>query len=407
MKCRHCSSELKVPFVDLGSAPPSNAYVPRDRLDAAESWYPLRVMVCTKCWLAQTEDFARPDQLFDAEYAYFSSYSSTWVEHARNYVEAITSRLALGPNSHVVELAANDGYLLQFFKQRGIPSTGIEPTASTAAVARSKGLSIIEEFFGVGLASRLAAEQRSADLIVANNVLAHVPDINDFVGGVSVLLKHSGVATFEFPHLLQLVTNRQFDTVYHEHYSYLSLTALTSVFDRHQLEVFDVDELPSHGGSLRLYVQRKGASSPRSIRVDALLTREASAGMTTASWYEGFNGAAEAVKCEFLEFLLGARKLEMRVGAYGAAAKGNTLLNWCGIRADLVPWVVDRNPAKIGKFLPGSRIPIVEEAQIRAEKPDFVVILPWNLSSEISDQLSYIRQWRGKFVTAIPTLRIW
>lgn len=407
MKCRHCGQELTLPFLDLGSAPPSNAYLTPEDLNAPETWYPLRLLVCTQCWLVQTQDHAGREQLFDENYAYFSSYSSSWLAHARDYVRGAQARYGLGPHSCVVEVAANDGYLLQYVREAQIPCYGIEPTTSTARAARAKGIEIVERFFGVALARELAAAGRQADLMVANNVLAHVPDINDFVAGFAVLLKHHGVATFEFPHLLRMVQECQFDTAYHEHYSYLSLTAVERIFAANGLRVFDVEELPTHGGSLRVHAQRSDTGNkPVSDAVPVLLAREQNAGMTTPSFYAGFQDVAVRIKNELLGFLLQARRDGLKVAAYGAAAKGNTLLNFAGVRPDLLPYVVDLNPAKQGKYLPGSHIPIVTEAQLRADRPVRMLVLPWNLRDEITEQLAYIRDWGGQFVTAVPHMTI-
>lgn len=407
MKCRHCGHPLDLPFVDLATSPPSNAYLTREQLNAPERWYPLRVLVCTACWLVQTEDFAEADQLFDEDYAYFSSFSSSWLAHAEGYVTTIAERFGLGSASEVVEIAANDGYLLQYFRARGIPCLGIEPTASTAAAARDKGIPIVQEFFGRALATRLREEGHAADLMVGNNVLAHVPDINDFVGGFTILLKDEGVVTFEFPHLQNLVEQCQFDTIYHEHYSYLSLTAVDAVFRTNGLHVFDVVEIPTHGGSLRVFGQRaETGARERTAAVSALLAREERIGVTTPAWYGALQGECLRIKYDLLEFLLQARREGKRVAAYGAAAKGVTLINWAGLRSDLLAWAVDRNPAKQGKFLPGSQIPIVDVDRIREERPDYLLILPWNLKSEIMEQVSWIREWGGCFLTAIPRLEV-
>lgn len=407
MKCRHCGSELTLPLVDLGSAPPSNAYLTEQTLHAPEKWFPLRVLVCEHCWLAQTEDFAQANELFDAEYAYFSGFSSSWLAHSERYVADMVARFNLTAESHVVEVAANDGYLLQYVKARNISCTGVEPTASTAAAARAKGIPIVEDFFGVRLAKELAAQGKQADLTAANNVLAHVPDINDFVAGFAVLLKPQGVATFEFPHLLKLIAENQFDTIYHEHFSYLSLTAVNRIFSANGLTVFDVEEHPTHGGSLRVFAQCSDTGQqPRSARVDELLQREAGAGMLNASYYTGFQAKTDQVKNDFLVFLLEAKRQGKTVAAYGAAAKGNTLMNYAGIRPDLIQFVVDRNPAKQGKHMPGSRIPIVDEPRLQQENPDYVVILPWNLKVEVLKQLAYVQSWGGEFVTAVPKLEV-
>jgi len=390
----------------LGSAPPSNAYLTATALKAPEKWFPLRVLVCENCWLVQTEDFAHAAELFDADYAYFSSYASSWVAHAERYVADVIDRLTLGAASTVVEIAANDGYLLQHVQRRGIPCYGIEPTAGTAAAARAKGIEIVEAFFGRALAMQLAEDGRQADLMVANNVLAHVPDINDFVGGFTQLLKPDGVASFEFPHLLRLVADVQFDTIYHEHYSYLSLTAVAGIFASNGLAVFDVEELPTHGGSLRVYAQRADTGRHScTARVDDVLAQETAAGMLSSDYYAGFQGRTERVKDELLLWLIDAKRQGLKVAAYGAAAKGNTLLNFAGVRPDLLPYVVDRNPAKQGKFMPGSRIPIVAEDHLQAERPDRVLILPWNLRQEVMSQLAYIGAWDGRFVTAVPALQ--
>lgn len=372
-----------------------------------EVWYPLRVLVCTQCWLVQTEDHAGREALFARDYAYFSSYSDSWLQHVQRYVADAVERFGLSATSTVAEVAANDGYLLQYVRNRGIPCYGIEPTAGTAAVARERGIDIVEEFFGVTLAEELAANGRQADLIAANNVLAHVPDINDFVAGFSRLLKTTGVATFEFPHLLRLVAESQFDTIYHEHYSYLSLTAVQAVFKANGLTIFDVEELTTHGGSLRAYASRSdGTHRPPTPRLNALLAHEQAVGVCDSAFYAGFQQRADRIKNDLLAFLIEAKRLGKGIGAYGAAAKGNTLLNYAGVRPDLLPWVVDRNPAKRGKYMPGSRIAIVAEEQIRQQQPDYVLILPWNLEVEVREQLSYIREWGGHFVFAVPALRV-
>lgn len=407
MKCRHCASELTLPLVDLGSAPPSNSYLTARTLHAPEKWFPLRVLVCEQCWLAQTEDFAQSDELFDDDYAYFSGFSTSWLAHSERYVDDMTALLGLNADSHVVEIAANDGYLLQYVLARGIPCTGVEPTASTAAVARAKGIPIVEEFFGLRLAQQLAGQGKRADLTAANNVLAHVPDINDFVAGFAVLLKEHGVATFEFPHLLRLLAETQFDTIYHEHFSYLSLTAVKRIFRTNGLEVFRVDELPTHGGSLRVFAQRI-ESGKRAIEasVGAVLTQEAASGMLQAEHYRNFQTRTDRIKHQLMQFLLEAQLEGKTVAAYGAAAKGNTLLNYAGIRSDLVAFVADRNPAKQGKCMPGSRIPIVDENALKAARPDYILILPWNLRAELTQQLAYVKDWGGKLVTAVPNLQI-
>jgi SAM-dependent methyltransferase len=357
--------------------------------------------------LVQTEDYAHHAEFFSGDYAYFSSYSTSWLDHSKRYVNDVAHRFSLSPTSHVVEVAANDGYLLQFVQQAGIPCTGIEPTASTARAARAKGLDIVESFFGVALAEQLVADGKAADLMVANNVLAHVPDINDFVAGFARLLKPHGVATFEFPHLMRLVSACQFDTIYHEHFSYLSLVAVNRLFEANGLRIFDVEELDTHGGSLRVFAQRREEGGrPVEPRVPRLLRMESDAGVETAAYYEGFQARADDIRDGIVAFLIEARREGKSVGAYGAAAKGSTLLNYAGIRPGLLPWVVDRNPVKQGKYMPGSRIPIVDETRLQSTRPDYVLILPWNLKAEVMDQLAYIREWGGQFVCAVPELEV-
>jgi 2-polyprenyl-3-methyl-5-hydroxy-6-metoxy-1,4-benzoquinol methylase len=407
MICRHCSATLSLELIDLGSSPPSNAYLTAEMLSAPERSYPLRIMVCERCWLVQTLDFAKADELFSSEYAYFSSFSTTWLRHAERYVADMVERFGLDRASHVVEIASNDGYLLQYVQARGIPCTGIEPTASTARAAREKGIETIEAFFDAEFGAGLAARDKQADLIAANNVLAHVPDINSFVAGFANLLKPDGVATFEFPHLLRLLADTQFDTIYHEHFSYLSLTAVEKIFKANGLAVFDAEEIPTHGGSLRVFAQRLASGQhPLSDRVAALLATESKAGLSTAQGYQGFQQRAERIKDDFVSFLIEAKRRGKRVAGYGAAAKGNTLLNFSGCRRDLISYVVDRNPAKRGMFLPGSRIPIVSEDVLYREKPDYVIILPWNLKAEVMHQLKEAGVSATRFVTAVPDLEI-
>ncbi|MGV3550814.1 methyltransferase domain-containing protein [Rhizobium sp.] len=406
MKCRHCGHENFWPFLDLGTAPPSNSYLAVEVLSKPELWYPLVIRTCAECLLTQTEDFASRETFFSESYAYFSSFSSSWLGHAKSYVETMTERFGLGPESRVVEVAANDGYLLQYVKAKDIPCLGVEPTASTAEAARAKGIEIVEDFFGVALAEQLVARGWQADLTAANNVLAHVPDINDFVAGFARLLKPEGVATFEFPHLLNMVRENQFDTAYHEHYSYLSLIAVERVFAANGLRVFDVETTPWHGGSLRVFASRTDAKTrPVQASVHTMLATEEQAGMRDRAFYENFQASAERVRNDFVDYLIACRRQGLKVAAYGAAAKGNTLLNYAGIKPDLIAFVVDKNPAKQGQFLPGSRIPVVDEDKLRSERPDRVVILPWNIETEIRTQLSYITGWGGKFVTAVPSLR--
>ena len=407
MKCRHCHAVLTLPLIDLGLAPPSNAYLSTQQLQQPEKKYPLRVLVCQTCWLAQTEDFAQAHELFDADYAYFSSFSSTWLEHAKRYADEMSARFHLSSSSHVVEIAANDGYLLQYFKAANIPCTGVEPTASTAAAARAKGIDIVQEFFGVALANTLVAQGKQADLTAANNVLAHVPDINDFVAGFTVLLKPTGVATFEFPHLMQLMALNQFDTIYHEHFSYLSLIAVQRIFAANGLTVFDVEEHPTHGGSLRVFAQRTDTcKQPISERVAKILRAEDAIGIQTEKYYLAFQARAEKVKDDFMNFLADAKRQGKTIAAYGAAAKGNTLMNFAEIGSDLIQYVVDKNPAKQGKFMPGSRIPIVSPDALHSQRPDYLVILPWNIADEVTQQNAALTKLGTKFVTAVPKLEI-
>jgi 2-polyprenyl-3-methyl-5-hydroxy-6-metoxy-1,4-benzoquinol methylase len=407
VRCRHCKSPLIFVLVDLGTSPPSNAYLTDISLRRPEKYFPLRVLVCEQCWLVQAEDYSRAAELFNDEYAYFSSFSNAWLEHSKNYVASVVDRFDLDGKSFVVEVASNDGYLLQYFKSKGIPCLGIEPTASTANAARLKGIETIERFFGVEHAKELVAKGIRCDLMVANNVLAHVPEINDFVEGFEILLSDNGVATFEFPHLLKLISENQFDTVYHEHFSYLSFTTVCEIFEKCGLKVFDVQDLSTHGGSLRVFAQ-KMSSGTRMIEqsVMELINIEKSLGMKEIQFYEGFQLIANRVKDDFVEFLISAKRSGKKVFAYGAAAKGNTLINYSGIRGDLIQAVVDRNPAKQGKFLPGSRIPIVSEDELKIEQPDYIVILPWNLRQEITEQLSYCRAWGAKFVVAVPSVQV-
>jgi len=406
MKCRHCGQSDFWPFLDLGTAPPSNSYVSAEGLSRPELWYPLVIRTCRACLLVQTEDFAARETFFSDSYAYFSSFSTSWLDHAKTYVDAMAERFDLGATSRIVEIAANDGYLLQYAKARGMRCLGVEPTASTAAAAREKGIEIVEDFFGVGLAEKLVAEGWRADLMAANNVLAHVPDINDFVSGFAAMLAPEGVATFEFPHLMNMVTERQFDTAYHEHYSYLSLTAVRAIFAANGLVVFDVETTPWHGGSLRVFAARTDAQTrPVQASVDNMIATEEKAGIRTQSFYTEFQREAGKVRDDFVSYLIECHRQGLNVAAYGAAAKGNTLLNFAGIKPDLLSFVVDKNPAKQGLYLPGSRIPIADETRLKAEKPDRVVILPWNIQSEIIKQLSYINDWGGKFVTAVPSLK--
>jgi len=407
MNCRHCEKELTHTFIDLGSAPPSNSYLTESDIRAPEKSYPLKVLVCSHCWLVQTEDFVGTDEMFTEDYAYFSSYSSSWLDHAKIYIDKMITRFQLNSQSNIVEIAANDGYLLQFVKEKNIPCYGIEPTHSTAMVAKEKGIEIIEEFFSDKKAKELVDQGRNADFMVANNVLAHVPDINDFLKGFATLLKTEGVATFEFPHLLNLVQFNQFDTIYHEHYSYLSLTAVQIIFEANGLSIFDVEELSTHGGSLRIYAQRNDTGKqPIRTAVNELKTREEKAGINTLEYYQGFQNKAEKIKTDLLNFLIQAKKDENNVAAYGAAAKGNTLMNFSGIRKDLLSYVVDKNPAKQGKYMPGSHIPILSTEELSKNRPDYLFILPWNIAEEIYNQNIELAKLGTQFIVTIPELRV-
>ena len=404
--CRFCGAPLEQTFVDLGMSPLCESYVPADRVAAMEAFYPLHAKVCESCLLVQLEEFVTADAIF-GEYAYFSSYSDSWVEHARRYVDMAIERFELDADSVVVELASNDGYLLQHVVARGIPALGIEPAANVARAAQDRGIETVVEFFGRDLAARLVAEGRSADLLVANNVMAHVPDLNDFVGGIAMVLADTGVATIEVPHLLCLVEHNQFDTIYHEHFSYFSLLTARRVLQAHGLELFDVDELKSHGGSLRLYAQLAGTGRQAvSPRVEQLAERERSLGFDTLEAHESFADQVNETKWKLLEFLIARRREGKRIAGYGAPGKGNTLLNFCGIRTDLLEYTVDRNPYKQGSFLPGTHIPIRHPEVLEQDRPDYIVILPWNLKDEIVEQLAYAREWGAKFVVPIPQVEV-
>lgn len=406
MNCRHCGNSLQHTVLDLGFAPPSNAYLSAADLCAPELHYPLRLKVCERCWLVQTEDYARAEELFAADYAYFSSTSTSWLEHAARYAERITRRLALDGNSFVIEVASNDGYLLRNFVACGIPCLGIEPTRRTAEAAEKLGIPVRREFFGAALARRLAEAGQQADLIVGNNVYAHVPDINDFTCGLATALKPGGTVTLEFPHLLRLIERNQFDTVYHEHYSYLSLHTVGRIFAAAGLRVCDVEELSTHGGSLRVYGCHGDDPRADSDAVAAVVVAEERCGLRTLAGYRHCQEQAERVKDDLLRFLLAEKGAGRRVAGYGAAAKGNTLLNFAGVTPDLLPFVCDAAPSKQGKFLPGSHIPILPPEALRDARPPVILLLPWNLRAEISEQLSYARAWKAQFATCIPRLEV-
>ena len=403
--CRFCAAPLQQTFVDLGMSPLCESYVPAERLGAMEAFYPLHVRVCERCMLVQLEELVAPEQIF-SEYAYFSSYSDSWVAHARDYVDAVVERFELDANSLVVELASNDGYLLQHVVERGIPALGVEPAANVAEAARERGIETVVAFFGRQLASGLVADGRRADLLVANNVFAHVPDLNDFAGGMAQMLAPQGVLTIEFPHLERLIEGNQFDTIYHEHFSYFSFLTAQAVLDAHGLEVFDVDELATHGGSLRVYAQLSGARQPISRRVTELAEHERALGFDRLEGHSAFAPRVMETKWRLLEFLISCRRDGKRVAGYGAPGKGNTLLNYCGIRTDLLEFTVDRNPYKQGQFLPGTHVPIRDPAALEQARPDFILILPWNLTDEIVSQLSYARAWGAQFVVPIPEVKV-
>lgn len=406
MNCRHCGTPLELTMLDLGAAPPSNAYLNVGDLTRAEVYYPLRIKVCRACWLVQTEDYAHPNDLFGPEYAYFSSTSSAWLDHAARYSEKVIKRFRLSSESFVIEVASNDGYLLKNFVAAGIPCLGIEPTASTATAAEKLGIEVLREFFGEQLAGRLSTEGRQADLIIGNNVYAHVPDINDFTRGLKRALKPGGIITLEFPHLMRLLEHNQFDTVYHEHYSYLSLYTVCRIFESVGLRVWDVEELPTHGGSLRVYGCHAEDDFPTNSVVRELLESEKTFGMREAAVYESFQSRADRVKNDLLMFLLNQKANNNKVAAYGAAAKGNTLLNYAGVKPDLLPFVCDAAPSKQNKYMPGSRIPILHPEVLQKRQLDYLLVLPWNILPEIQQQNAFLRAHGTRFVSAVPELRI-
>ena len=406
MNCRHCQHALEHVFLDLGFAPPSNAYLSEADLKKPEWYYPLKLFVCEHCWLVQTEDYAQADELFNPDYAYFSSVSQSWLAHAARYTDMITKRLGLTKNSQVIEVAANDGYLLKNFIAAEIPCLGIEPTASTAAAAERLGIPVLREFFSEALAHRLVAQGKQADLILGNNVYAHVPDINDFTAGLKTALKVGGTITLEFPHLMRLIENTQFDTVYHEHFSYLSLNTVSQIFAGAGLRVCDVEELPTHGGSLRVYGCHQEDARATTAAVSALLAEESRRGLSNLETYRMFQLRANQVKDDLLIFLIEQKRNDKHIAAYGAAAKGNTLLNYAGIKPDLLPYVCDAAPSKQGKYLPGTHIPILHPDELRKRKPDIVLILPWNIQAEVTQQMAHIRDWGGKFAVVVPSIKV-
>ena len=408
MNCRFCKNELKDVFIDLVNSPASNSFLTKEELNEPETFYPLKVYTCANCFLVQVDEYKKSDAIFDSNYAYFSSYSTSWLAHAKQYTDMMTERFGYNQDSLIIEVASNDGYLLQYFKEKNIPVMGIEPTANTAEVAMGKGIKTVIEFFGTELADGFANDWNvKADLLLGNNVLAHVPDIIDFVGGIKIILKDTGVVTMEFPHLMQLVDNSQFDTIYHEHFSYLSFYTVKHIFESQGLEMFDVEEIPTHGGSLRIYAKH-AADDTKAIseNVAAVLKKETDKGLDTLAYYDNFQQKALKAKLDLTDFLIQQKRNGKKVAAYGAAAKGNTMLNYCGIKSDLIDFVVDANPHKQNKFLPASHIPVVNEDYLKDAKPDFVLILPWNLKEEIGAQLSYVKEWGGKLVVAIPAIDI-
>ncbi len=406
MKCRHCHTELNHVFLDLGYAPPSNAYLSKEALCAPETTFPLKLYVCDQCWLVQTEDYSEADELFSGDYAYFSSTSQGWLQHAARYTESITKRLGLNEKSFVIEVASNDGYLLKNFVAAGIPCLGVEPTDSTADAAEKIGVPVLRKFFGVTTATALAEDDKRADLVCGNNVYAHVPDINDFTQGLRIALKDGGTVNLEFPHLMRLIEQNQFDTVYHEHFSYLSLTSVSSIFSEAGLRVFDIEELPTHGGSLRIYGCHINDARATMPSVNEMLQREKAFGLQDLKVYLGFQPKANKVKNDFLAFLIEQKRAGRSVAAYGAAAKGNTLMNYAGIKHDLIDFVCDAAPSKQGKFMPGSHIPILAPSELAKRKPDWVIVLPWNIAEEVTQQQQQVRSWGGKFVIAVPELKV-
>lgn len=404
--CRFCKQKLKVTFVDLGMSPLSNAYLKAEQLNQMEPFYPLHAYVCQKCYLVQLEQYESPQKIF-SDYAYFSSYSDAWLKHSQNYVDMMVDRFHFNANHQVIEIASNDGYLLQYFHKKKIPVLGIEPAANVAKIARSKGIPNLVKFFGVQTARWLKKKKRQADLLLGNNVLAHVPDLNDFVAGLKLALKSTGIITMEFPHILKLIQFNQFDTIYHEHFSYFSLLVVEAVFKAHGLILFDVEELPTHGGSLRIFARHKeNKIHPVSDRIHFLKNREKQVGLDQLNSYQGFKEQVHKVKRELLEFLIRVQREGKKIVGYGAPAKGNTLLNYAGVGQDFISYTVDRSPYKQNYFLPGTHIPIFSPSKIKETRPDYILILPWNIQDEIIDQMSFVRSWGGRFVIPIPSLQI-
>lgn len=405
--CRACNNELREPFLSLGNSPLSNAFLSKEELNQMEIYYPLDIYVCEKCYLVQLEEFENAKNIFSSEYAYFSSYSESWLQHCKNYTEMMISRFGFDKDSFVVEIASNDGYLLQYFRQHDIPVLGIEPASNTAEVAIKKGIPTDITFFDTPYARKMKKSGKFANLIIGNNVLAHNPNLNDFVEGLKILLKPDGIITMEFPHLLKIIEGNQFDTIYHEHFSYFSFYTVQKLFSSHDLELFDVEEIPTHGGSLRIYGKhKKDKSRAVTSRVGNLLEKEKSSGLLDLKTYYSFGKKVESTKRKLLQFLIQAKNEGKKIVGYGAPAKGNTLLNYCGIRADFLDYTVDRSPHKQNKYLPGTHIPIKHPDKIKEDKPDYILILPWNIKEEIMGQMSFIRAWGGKYVIPIPELKI-
>lgn len=407
MRCRFDNEIITQEFIDLDFSPPSNSLLTKEQLNEPEVYYPLKLYVSDRTFLVQIDEYKKANEIFNSDYVYFSSFSTSWLAHCKEYVNMITERLQLNGQSQVIEIASNDGYLLQYFHEKSIPVLGIEPTFNTAQIAIQKGIDTWVEFFGVSLANQLVNKNKQADLLIGNNVLAHVPNLNDFIAGLKIALKPNGVITLEFPHLMQLIEGIQFDTIYHEHFSYFSFLTIQQIFKAHELEIFDVEEITTHGGSLRIYAKHTQDSTKAiSQNVSALLSKEIQKGMNTLEYYMGFQQKVDKIKYDFLTFLLEQKKLGKKIVGYGAAAKGNTFLNYCGIKKDIINFVVDKSPYKQEKYLPASHIPVVNEDVLKQEKPDLIIIFPWNIKKEIVEQLAYVKEWGAKFVVAIPELQI-
>ena len=407
MNCRFCNAKLDFEFINLVNSPPSNSFLTKDQLNKPEKFYPLKLFMCDKCYLVQIDEYKKSNEIFNENYLYYSSFSKTWLDHAKNYVNLVSKRFELNKDSLVIEIGSNDGYLLQYFQDLEIPCLGIEPSSKTAKVAKEKGIKVIEDYFNISLAEKLVEQNSKADLLVGNNVLAHVPNINDFTQGLSILLKQKGVITMEFPHIMQLIENNQFDTIYHEHFSYFSFLTVKKIFEHHKLKIFDVDRIPTHGGSLRIYANHLNDNSKKiSSRVRSLIDLEISKKMISLDFYSNFQDKANKLKYDLLRCLIDIKLKGKKIIAYGATAKGNTLLNYCGIKRDLIEFIVDRSPYKQNKYLPGSHIPIVHESEIQKYKPDYILILAWNIKEEIIEQLKYVKEWGCIFLVPIPKIQV-